>query len=154
MEVGDLPGFQGTEALLSLLHLPFRDTLPRLQPGREDFHKKMSANCQDKDIEEPQWCHALLLLSTPTTTHLAPDGRGTGPVARLGDTPRIIVVLSWGLPTPALLARQLYPLSRLCGRRLRRIQHALHILQGAQLVGCHHLVSGSPHATRGDAAVV
>ena len=77
MEVGDLLGFQGTEALLSLLHLPFRDALPCLQPGRNDFDDKMSTNRQDKDIEDPNWCHALLLLYTPPphTSHTTARAR-------------------------------------------------------------------------------
>src|SRR4051812_2929066 len=64
----------------------------------------MSTNREDKDIEEPHWCHALLLLYTPPP--------------HASETPRIIVALSWGLPVPALLEKQLlYPLSFPCLRR-------------------------------------
>src|SRR5207249_2988937 len=112
----------------------------------------MSANCEDKDIEEPHRCHALLLLHISTTALLTPDRQGTGLAARLGDTPRIIVALSWGLPTPALLARQLYPLSPLCARRLRCMQRAVpctreRCLDGHQLAhNTRNLPSHSLHS--------
>src|SRR4029453_8268149 len=77
----------------------------------------MSTNREDKDIEEPHWCHALLLLYTPPP-HASDQTARARILQHASETPRIIVALSWGLPAPALLEKQLlYPLSFPCLRR-------------------------------------
>lgn len=146
VEIGDLLGFQGAEAVLQLLHVPFRDALPRFQPGRDDFHKKMSANRQNKDIEEPKRCHALLLLYTSTTALPAHDCQGTGPVAHLG-APRPGVSRSEACrPLPSWGGN--YTRFRACAVGDCDTSSVPCHTAGVWLVGGHHLISGSPHTTR------
>jgi hypothetical protein len=112
----------------------------------------MSANRENKDIKESKEFHALLLPHTPTA-FCVHNCQGTGPAARFRDTPHCRGGVL-GLADPCPPGEAIIPAFVQVWSENATQAACLVMRLGAQLVGCYYLVSGSPHATRGEAAVV